>query len=162
MPSDEQAIVPISELNFAALLELNNNHARDRSLPNRPKFELLVRKATYAYCTGGSEAFLLAFDSTAQYDSPNYIWFCERYLSFIYIDRIIVAPECRNQGLAGALFANLLVWAVTWGHRFIGCAVNESPRDLTLEAFHRAMGFSQVGVGCPRPDQRVRYLLKTI
>ena len=39
---------------------------------------------------GRVSAFLLAFAQGADYDSPNYQWFAQRYERFLYVDRIVV------------------------------------------------------------------------
>ncbi len=47
---------------------------------------------------GQTEALLLAFDQAADYDSPNFLWFRERFPRFVYVDRIVVAGEARGRG----------------------------------------------------------------
>ena len=47
----------------------------------------MLAEAFYPRCIGEAEAFLLAFDEGATYDSPNFQWFRRRYERFVYIDR---------------------------------------------------------------------------
>ena len=49
---------------------------------------------------GSLDAFLLAFDQSAQYDSPNFLWFRSRYPRFVYVDRIVVVSSARGRGPA--------------------------------------------------------------
>src|SRR6202035_3857228 len=67
----------------------------------------LTGQAFYACAIGEVGAFLLAFDQTAAYDSPNYLWFRERYPRIVYVDRVVVAPPLRGRGYACQLFADL-------------------------------------------------------
>jgi hypothetical protein len=52
------------------------------------RLDSLVEQSFYAREIGTVDAFLLAFDHTAQYDSPNYLWFSQRFPRFVYIDRV--------------------------------------------------------------------------
>ncbi len=56
---------------------------------------LLVDRAFFAGRIGEADAFLIAFDQDADYDSPNFLWFRERFERFVYVDRIAVAPAAR-------------------------------------------------------------------
>ena len=64
----------------------------------------LIGEASYARRIGELDAFLLAFDQDADYDSPNFLWFRERYPRFVYVDRIVVAAAARGRGLARLLY----------------------------------------------------------
>ncbi len=80
---------PLSE----SLLALNNAHAQELSWLEPERLEHLVRETFLARRIGGLDAFLLAFDQDAAYDSPNFLWFRERYSRFVYVDRIVVASS---------------------------------------------------------------------
>src|SRR6266404_1237253 len=70
-----------------AILALNNAHATDLSWLNLGQLETLIRQAFCARHIHKAGGFLIAFDETANYDSPNYLWFRQRHSKFIYIDR---------------------------------------------------------------------------
>ena len=72
-----------------ALLALNNAHAQELSWLEAQRLEYLIGEAFFARRIGRLDAFLLAFDQDARYDSPNFIWFRARYLRFVYVDRIV-------------------------------------------------------------------------
>ena len=59
------------------------------SEPERLSF--LLGEAFYARRIGALEAFIMTFDQDARYDSPNFLWFRERYPRFVYVDRVVVA-----------------------------------------------------------------------
>jgi predicted GNAT superfamily acetyltransferase len=86
-----------------ALLALNNAHAQELSWLEGERLEYLMREAFLARRIGHLDAFLLAFDQDARYDSPNFIWFRARYPRFVYVDRIVVAPSARTRLRATAL-----------------------------------------------------------
>jgi GNAT superfamily N-acetyltransferase len=90
-----------------ALLALNNAHAQELSWLEAERLEYLISEAFLARRIGELDAFLLAFDQDAQYDSPNFIWFRARYPRFVYVDRIVVAPSARGRGCARRLYADL-------------------------------------------------------
>src|SRR2546430_11931082 len=87
-----------------ALLALNNDHARDLSWLTPERLTHLVGETFFARRIGQVDAFLLAFDLDADYDSPNFLWFCARYPRFVYVDRIVVAASARGPGLARLLY----------------------------------------------------------
>ncbi|HYC65304.1 MAG TPA: GNAT family N-acetyltransferase [Reyranellaceae bacterium] len=123
----------------------------------------LVGRAFAARLIGDVEAFLLAFDQDADYDSPNFLWFRSRYRRFVYIDRVVVARSARGQGHARRLYDNLFAEARRAGHERIVCEVNRRPPNPASDAFHQALGFDEVG-GAEIGDgsKAVRYLARTL
>jgi GNAT superfamily N-acetyltransferase len=90
-----------------ALLALNNAHAQELSWLEAERLGYLIGEALLARRIGRLDAFLLAFDQDARYDSPNFIWFRDRYPRFVYVDRIVVAPSARGRGCARRLYRDL-------------------------------------------------------
>src|SRR3954469_1741046 len=91
----------------SALLALNNAHAQELSWLEPERLEYLLSEAFLARRIGELDAFLLAFDQDARYDSPNFIWFRARYPRFVYVDRIVVASSARGRGCARRLYNDL-------------------------------------------------------
>ena len=146
-----------------ALLELNNAHAQELSWLGAGRLEYLVREAFLARRIGDLDAFLLAFDQDARYDSPNFIWFRARCPRFVYVDRIVVAPSARGRGCARRLYSDLFKHAVRAGHDRIVCEVNKMPPNPASDAFHAALGFVEVGTASIHDGSRtVRYLSQTL
>lgn len=108
-----------------------------------------------------SRALVIAFDDKAPYDSPNFRWFGDRYDTFIYVDRLAVAPSQRRAGLGKALYEMLIACAQTSGYRRLCCEVNLSPPNPDSMAFHARLGFAQIGRAEARGKQ-VAYLMKEI
>jgi predicted GNAT superfamily acetyltransferase len=128
-----------------ALLALNNAHALELSWLEPERLRHLVAQAFLAKRIGDGEAFLLAFDQGADYDSPNFLWFRERYPRFVYVDRIVVAAEARGRGYARRLYRDLFGQAEAAGHERIVCEVNSDPPNPASDAFHAELGFVVVG-----------------
>jgi predicted GNAT superfamily acetyltransferase len=146
-----------------ALLALNNAHARELSWLEPERLEYLVGEALLARRIGEIDAFLLAFDQDARYDSPNFLWFRARYPRFAYVDRIVVAASARGRGCARRLYDDLFEHAVRIGHDRVVCEVNQDPPNPASDAFHAALGFVEVGTANIYDGSRtVRYLLRSL
>ena len=93
----------------------------------------------------GIAAFLIALDAKTDYESINYRWFRDRYADFLYIDRIAVDPRFQRRGLGQALYEDLFAEARRRNVERICAEVNLQPPNPGSIAFHRAMGFAEVG-----------------
>ncbi|HLZ04569.1 MAG TPA: GNAT family N-acetyltransferase [Bradyrhizobium sp.] len=146
-----------------ALLALNNEHALELSWLTPERLKHLVDKAFLARRIGHVDAFLLALDQHADYDSPNFLWFRARYPRFIYVDRIVVVASARGRGLARRLYGALFVEAARAGHSRVVCEVNSTPPNPESDAFHAALGFVEVGAATIHDGSKtVRYLLRKL
>jgi hypothetical protein len=146
-----------------ALLALNNDHAQELSWLTPERLLHLAGQAFCAQRIGAVDAFLLAFDQGAGYDSPNFLWFRERYARFVYVDRIVVAESARGRGLARRLYRELFMEAARAGHVRVVCEVNSDPPNPASDAFHRALGFSEVDSASIHDGRKtVRYLLRPL
>ncbi|WP_159976467.1 MULTISPECIES: GNAT family N-acetyltransferase [unclassified Novosphingobium] len=142
----------------AAMLALNNAHAVELSFADEARIGMLVEEAFLAARVGMIDAMILAFAPGAAYDSDNYRWFDARYASFVYIDRVVTAPEARGRGLARRLYAHLFAAARAAGHERIVCEVNSDPPNPASEAFHRSLGFAPLGEALLGNGKTVTYL----
>ena len=141
------------------LLALNNAHAQELSWLEPARLQHLVSQAFLARRIGDLDAFLLAFDQDADHDSPNFLWFRERYPRFVYIDRIVVAASARRRGCARRLYRDLFEQGSRAGHACVVCEVNISPPNPASDAFHTALGFVEVGSASVHEARKtVRYL----
>jgi predicted GNAT superfamily acetyltransferase len=148
------AVAPDRDLD--GLLALNNADAEVLSRLDPAEFRRLLGQAFLAAHIGET-ALLIAFDQTADYTSPNFLWFRARHDRFVYVDRVVVAPESRGRGHARALYEALFVAARRAGHRRIACEVNEDPPNPASDAFHAALGFEVVGAARLPSGKGVRY-----
>jgi len=141
------------------VLALNNEHAQELSWLDADRLVELVGRAFLARHIGAVDAFLLAFDQDADYDSPNFLWFRARYPRFVYVDRIVVAPSARGHGHARRLYDDLFRHALRAGHQRVVCEVNREPPNPASDAFHATLGFGEVGAAAIHGGSKtVRYL----
>ncbi|WP_320442936.1 GNAT family N-acetyltransferase, partial [Gluconacetobacter entanii] len=126
--------------------DVNNDVVNDGKLPVTILNHKAASNGRLRYI-GEAEAFLLAFDQDADYDSPNFLWFRKRFRRFVYVDRIVVSPSARGHGYARALYKNLFNHALCAGHSHVVCEVNLDPPNLVSDAFHAALGFREIGQG---------------
>ena len=142
----------------AALLALNNDHAVELSWADDARLRTLVATAFLAERAGFADALLIAFDQDAKYDSPNFLWFRDRYARFVYVDRIVTSPGARGQGLARTLYGRLIERAIAANHERIVCEVNLKPPNPGSDALHRKSGFVPVGEARLPTGKTVAYL----
>jgi predicted GNAT superfamily acetyltransferase len=143
-------------------LALNNAHATELSWLAPARLAQLTRRAFLAARIGDIDALLLAFDQDADYESPNFLWFRARWRRFVYIDRVVVAPAMRGRGHARRLYAALFEQARRGGHDQVMCEVNARPTNPASDAFHRALGFAEVGGAVLDGVKSVRYLRRAL
>jgi len=147
----------------APLLHLNNDHATELSFVDAERMAHLVGEAFMAGRIGDADALLLAFDQDADYDSPNFLWFRERFPRFVYVDRVVVAPAMRGRGLARLLYDALFQRAAEADHDRVVCEVNSDPPNPASDAFHAALGFTEVGAAhLAGRGKTVRYLCRAL
>lgn len=90
-------------------------------------------------------AFLLAFDQRADYDSPNYLWYRQRYPRFVYIDRIAVAASHRHRRIGGLLYDDLFAFARERGFDTVAAEFYVEPFNQASSRFHARYGFREAG-----------------
>jgi uncharacterized protein len=88
--------------------------------------------------------FLVALGQDAQHDSPNFLWFRERYPEFLYIDRIVIASTRRGAGVGRVFYGDV--------QSFAEVRVPQLAAEVFLEGsshpallFHGSFGFREVG-----------------
>ena len=106
--------------------------------------------------------FLIALMPGKDYQSENYIWLNNRYESFIYVDRVIIDSEYRNQGL-GSLFYEDLLTSFRNKVGSILCEVNIKPFNKQSINFHKKYGFKIIGEqDTENRTKRVSYMMYEI
>lgn len=156
-------IAAIRAADLPAMLALNNAHAAETSWLEPGRLAHLVAQAFYARRIGHMESFIITFDQHADYDSPNFLWFRARSARFVYVDRIVTDAAARGRGHAKRLYMDLFDEARRAGHDRVVCEVNSDPPNPGSDAFHAALGFSEVGVASIHGGKKtVRYLAKDL
>lgn len=164
MPPDFSALINlISPADEPAILSLNNEHAAELSWLEPESLTRLLGQGFYVRRIGTAEAFLIALDQDADYGSPNFQWFRDRYPRFVYVDRVVVAKSARGRGHARRLYDALFVQAREAGHTIITCEVNAEPPNPASDAFHASLGFVEVGDAVIHGGQKtVRYFIRDL
>jgi predicted GNAT superfamily acetyltransferase len=153
----------VSDSIVPKVLALNNAHSVELSGLDVNRLKSLLRQAFYGRMIGSADAFLIAFDQGASYDSPNYMWFRKRYTRFVYVNRVVVSPSMRGRGYARLLYTDLFEQARRAAHHVVVCEVNSDPPNPASDAFHAAFEFKEVGqVTIHGGSKTVRYLARAV
>jgi predicted GNAT superfamily acetyltransferase len=148
----------VTNEDLAAVLALNNAHAREVNALTADALAALVAFAAHARVIDGGRGFLIALDERTPVQGPNHEWFVARYAAFLYVDRVVIAPGSRGLGYARRLYEDLAAIA---GSRPLCCEVNLVPANPASLAFHDRLGFVPCGeADDPRNGKRVRYLVR--
>jgi predicted GNAT superfamily acetyltransferase len=146
-----------------ALLDLNNAHAVALSYLEPGRLADLIGRAFLALAHEDGRALLISFNQSADYDSPNFLWFRGRFERFVYVDRVVVSPAVRGRGFARRLYEDLFQWARAAGHDRIVCEINSDPPNPASDAFHEGLGFMEVGAGVIHGGAKsVRYMSRQL
>ncbi|MAT03669.1 MAG: GNAT family N-acetyltransferase [Acidimicrobiaceae bacterium] len=91
--------------------------------------------------------FCMVLEPGTEYESGNYRWFEDRYDSFVYLDRVAIAPAFQRQGLGRRFYDEVERLAAERcpDAEHFTLEVNLRPRNDTSLAFHAALGFVEVG-----------------
>lgn len=89
--------------------------------------------------------FMIAMLPLTDYKSENFLWFKKNYDSFVYVDRIAIDQNYIGQGYGKKLYEDLA--SVSEGNtNLIACEVNTNPPNPESLAFHKKIGFNEVGI----------------
>lgn len=103
--------------------------------------------------------FCLVVPPGANYDSPNYRYFCDRYDDFIYLDRVALSAAHQGKGLGAALYREVERRARA---RWFTLEVNVVPPNEGSMRFHLREGFREVDQLETRPGKIVSLMIKEL
>lgn len=146
----------------AWLLALSARHEIETGPLDPVKLAAMRAEAFAARVARPDLGYLITFAPDARYDSPNFKWFVARGTQFIYVDRIVVAPAARGQGIARAFYQDLFEAARDSGYEEVACEVNAIPPNPTSDAFHAATGFLPCGTAHLAGGKSVTYLTRAL
>jgi uncharacterized protein len=130
------------------ILALNKESVHFLSPMDEARLAQLAGAASYLRVIeedGKIAAFLMAFRKGDAYDGTNFAWFAQRYADFLYVDRVVVAPEFRGRKLADHFYDDLESFARERGVAHTTCEVNAEPPNPVSLRFHERRGFREVG-----------------
>lgn len=131
---------------FTRILSLNSQAVPAVNEISLAELEALARQALYFKVAIADQVvmgFLLVLPEGEDYASLNYQWFSKKYEHFSYIDRIVVSPKAKGQGIGKALYQDLIESHSE--RQRICCEVNIKPMNTDSLAFHDKIGFREVG-----------------
>tara|TARA_Y100001970_G_scaffold252289_1_gene325953 strand:+ start:1446 stop:1940 length:495 start_codon:yes stop_codon:yes gene_type:complete len=106
--------------------------------------------------------FIIGLLPGKDYTSENYVWFNERYNSFVYVDRIIIEKTYRNSGLGFYVYDHLAKYFRNKVENIL-CEVNIKPYNEQSINFHKKYGFKNI---CEKDTdygrKRVSYMIYKI
>ena len=106
--------------------------------------------------------FLVAVGQDAPHDSPNFLWFRERYPEFLYIDRIVIASTRRGAGVGRVFYGDVQSFAEVRVPRLCAEVFLEGSNHPAL-LFHGSFGFREAGQHVmPGPGLRASMLVKEL
>lgn len=131
-----------------AILTLNNDATP--AVPTATEVELanLLGLSSFSFAAVVEDdvvGFVIGFAPGSNYASPNYRYFEERGTDHLYVDRIVVAEEARGMRIGQTLYDRVAELAVSQGRVEVTCEVNLDPPNPASLAFHRRVGFHEVG-----------------
>jgi uncharacterized protein len=143
-----------------------NNAAGPGILPmDAAKLATFWRTADYfrvAEKDGLLAGFLVGLGQDAGHDSPNFLWFRERYPEFLYIDRIVIASTRRGAGVGRVFYGDVQSFAEVRVPRLAAEVFLEGSSHPAL-LFHGSFGFREVGQHVmPGPGLRAAMLVKEL
>lgn len=97
-----------------------------------------------AYHEKSLVGFVICLLQKRNYASLNYSWFNERYEKFIYVDRIAVDTQFRDQGIGSKLYQRVIQYS-TENSIPITAEVSLNPPNPGSDRFHIRHSFSSVG-----------------
>lgn len=141
-------IEPHSDADLDAILAINNANTPAVGPLDETSLSTLVSRSALVLVAHPDDdpstvaGFCVLLEPGTSYGSVNYRWFGERYDDFWYLDRVAVDAPHRGQGVGAALYEEV---ERRCNASMIALEVNLRPRNDGSLAFHRRMGFDEVG-----------------
>ncbi len=141
-------IRPIGSADVDEILAINQANVPDVGSVDAARMTFLFGESPIALAVeldATIVGFCLVMPSGGNYDSVNYRWFCERYDDFMYLDRVAFDSAAQGRGLGTLLYAEVDRLMAERGDALLALEVNVEPPNVPSLAFHRRLGFVEVG-----------------
>lgn len=165
--ADTWTIRSFADADRAALLRLNaDNFPAVHTLDEATLAWLLGFRGHHLVAVdpaGAVLGYLLSFPRGSDYDDAE-IRELRRCVPepFLYICQVVVAPAHRGRGIARAFYEAVADTARRQGVRLLGCDVNTNPPNPGSFAFHRRLGFAEIGHGVASNGMAIAFLVRKL
>jgi predicted GNAT superfamily acetyltransferase len=140
------------------ILDINEASVELLSPMDEPRFQEMFEQTKLIWTAEVDQkvgGFMMIFDSSSQYDSPNFLWFNNHCSDFLYIDRIVIHAASRGLGLGQTFYRKLSDYAAHSGYRRLVCEVDSDPPNHPSLDFHRQQGFLEIAEFSPGSGKMV-------
>ena len=158
----EIQIRDVAEDDLPVILELNEQAIPLVNCLEIQRFRWFARSAAYFRVAETDQkiaGFLIAITPATDYDSQYFGWFCQRYASFLYVDRIVITEWARRRGVGFALYNDLEDYALGLSYSLAADVYSDPPNEISL-TFHAKYGFEQVGTQIVEEDDGAHQVAK--
>ncbi len=132
-------------LAIAALNESEVMHTSPMSIERLVELDALANYHRVVLVNNQVAGFLLAMRNDSAYSNDNFEWFCSRYNSFMYVDRIVIGKAFHGLKLGSLLYQDIFQYAKTNNIAAITCEYNIVPPNEPSRIFHDKFSFQEVG-----------------
>lgn len=143
------ALRDIEDEDLPWIVELNNAAVPAVSPVDEESMQALLYLSDLAIAAVDDDdqvvGFLLAMSPGANYTSENFRWFEKRGTDFFYVDRIVIAADHRGHGIGQQIYDVVFEQAQSLGREEITLEININPPNPGSMAFHKRLGFIEVG-----------------
>ena len=161
--ADRPAVRGAGPADHGWILALNTVHEEALSPLDAGGLVKLTSEALLVRVAEPQAGFVICFDQDADYESPNFLWFRERYERFAYVDRIAVDGSAARSGTGSALYDAVFSEARRLGYPVVCAEVNTDPPNPVSLAFHEKRGFETAGEAhLEGRGKTVRYLVRQL
>ena len=141
------SIDQLVETDVPLLVEINEQGLPGTGKVNQQEMQKLLELSELSLGVFADKkllGFVICLLPKTAYGSLNYAWFNERYDEFIYVDRIAVATDARNQGIGSMLYDRVFEYAKT-NNIPVTAEVSLRPPNQGSDRFHLRHGYQVVG-----------------
>jgi predicted GNAT superfamily acetyltransferase len=103
--------------------------------------------------------FCMVLPPGTSYGSPNYLYFCDNYDDFVYLDRVAVTASHQGRGIGPLLYREVEARATA---EWFTLEVNVKPLNEGSLRFHAREGFVEVDQMETRPGKIVSLMVKRL
>lgn len=139
---------PLSQIDVHSLWSINEQGLPGTGQVSQQEVSDLLNLSTLAIGAFREEellGFVICLCPGTDYKSLNYAWFNNKYEEFIYVDRIAVLADCRDEGIGSKLYEDVITYSQENAVP-ITAEVNLNPPNPGSMRFHHRFGFKEVGV----------------